>query len=145
MRNRPSLAIVLLGTAAALGACSGLVAGPEVAGTTPVPASRDSAYTRARRGLTAESFTMDVTDSVHGRLVGTRYPSSSAKLGTPGVCRVLLEMSVSGGADAAEVSTTTRWVAPDEMTDTAPETCDEVRQGVVDRINQTLVPPPPAQ
>ena len=74
-------------------------------------------------------------------MTGTRYPSSSAKLGTPGVCRVLLAMNVSGGADAAEVSTTTRWVAPDEMAGTAGEVCDEERQGVVDRINQTLVPP----
>ena len=61
MRHRPSLLIVLLGTVGLFG-CSGLVAGPEVASTTPVPASRDSAYTRARRGLTAESFTMDVVD-----------------------------------------------------------------------------------
>ena len=145
MRHHPSLLVALLGTAASLGGCSGLIAGPEVAATTPVPASRDSAYTRARRGLTAESFTMDVADSAHGRLIGTRYPSSGAKLGSPGVCRVVLSMNVSGTPDAAEVSTTTRWVAPDEMTDTAAEICDEERQGVVDRINQTLVPPPPAQ
>ena len=145
MRHRLSLLVALLASLASIAGCSGLVAGPEVAATTPVPASRDSAYTRARRGLTAESFTMDVTDSVHGHLVGTRYPSSSAKLGTPGVCRVLLRLNVSGDANAAEVSTTTRWVAPDEMTDTAGDVCDEERQGVLDRINQTLVPPPPAQ
>ncbi len=142
MRNRLSLLTTLLGSAASLGGCSGLVAGPEVLATTPVPASRDSAYTRARRGLTAEAFTMDVTDSVHGLLVGTRFASAGAKLGTPNVCRVLLRMSVSGGPDAAEVSTTTRWVAPDEMTGTAPEICDEERQGVLERINQTLTPPP---
>ena len=145
MRHRPSSLIVLLGTAGSLAGCSGLIAGPEVAGTTPVPASRDSAYTRARRGLTAESFTMDVVDSAHGRLVGTRYPSSGARLGTAGVCRVTLSMNVSGSPDAAEVNTTTRWVAPDEMSDTAAEVCDEEREGVVDRINQTLVPPPPVQ
>jgi hypothetical protein len=142
MRYRLSLLSCLLGAAGLLGACSGLVAGPEVAASTPVPASRDSAYTRARRGLTAESFTMDVVDSVHGHLTGTRYPSSGAKLGTPGVCRVVLAMNVSGSADAAEVTTATRWVAPDEMADSAPEICDEERQGVLERINQTLVPQP---
>ena len=77
MQARPALAlpfvVALLG-----GGCAGLVAGPEVAATTPVPASRDSAYVRARRGLTTESFTMDVVDSTHGRLTGTRYPSSNA-------------------------------------------------------------------
>ena len=140
MPYRPTLLIALLGTTGLAG-CSGLIAGPEVASTTPVPASRDSAYTRARRGLTAESFTMDVVDSVHGRLTGTRYPSSGARLGTPNVCRVVLAMNVSGGADAAEVSAMTRWVAPDEMADQAADVCDEERQGVVDRITQTLVPP----
>ena len=120
--------------------CSGLIAGPEVATVTPVPASKDSAYTRARRGLTAESFTMDVVDSAHGRLTGTRYPSSSAKLGTQAICRVVLAMNVSGGADAAEVSTMTRWVAPEKMADKAPEVCDQERQEVLDRLGQTLAP-----
>ena len=101
--------------------CTGLVTGPEVVAMTPVPASRDSAYVRARRGLTTESFTMDVVDSAHGRLTGTRYPSSNAVMGTGAKCRVVLAMDVSGATDGGEVSTTTRWVAPQPMADKAPQ------------------------
>ena len=142
MQARPALAlpfvVALLG-----GDCAGLVAGPEVAATTPVPASRGSAYVRARRGLTTESFTMDVVDSTHGRLTGTRYPSSSAQMGTAARCRVVLAMDVSGGADAGEVSTTTRWVAPEQMADKAPRVCEQERHDVVQRLTETLVPATP--
>ena len=142
MQARPALVlpfvVVLLG-----GGCAGLVAGPEVAATTPVPASRDSAYVRARRGLTAESFTMDVVDSTHGRLTGIRYPSSNAQMGTAARCRVVLAMDVSGGADAGEVSTTTRWVAPEQMADKAPQVCEQERHDVVQRLTETLVPATP--
>ncbi|MFL5514899.1 MAG: hypothetical protein ACJ8DJ_02005 [Gemmatimonadales bacterium] len=143
MQPRPALALPL---ALALlgGGCTGLVAGPEVAATTPVLASRDSAYVRARRGLTTESFTMDVVDSTRGRLTGTRYPGSNAQMGTGPRCRVVLAMDVSGGADAGEVSTTSRWVAPDQMADKAPQVCEQERQDVLQRLTETLVPPPPA-
>ena len=142
MQARPALALPL---AVALlgGGCSGLVAGPEVAATTPVPASRDSAYVRAKRGLTTESFTMDVVDSTHGRLTGTRYPSSNAQMGTAARCRVVLAMDVSGGADAGEVNTTTRWVAPEQMADKAPQVCEQERHDVVQRLTETLVPATP--
>jgi hypothetical protein len=143
VQARPALvlpfALALLG-----GGCTGLVAGPEVAATTPVPASRDSAYVRARRGLTAESFTMDVVDSSYGRLTGTRYPSSNAQMGTGPRCRVVLAMDVSGGADAGEVSTTSRWVAPKQMADKATQVCEQERRDVLQRLTETLVPPPPA-
>jgi hypothetical protein len=141
VQARPALAlpfvVALLG-----GGCAGLVAGPEVAATTPVPASRDSAYVRARRGLTTESFTMDVVDSTHGRLTGTRYPSSTAQMGTAARCRVVLAMDVSG-ADAGQVSTTTRWVAPEQMADKAPRVCEQERHDVVQRLTETLVPATP--
>jgi len=133
------LALALLG-----GGCTGLVAGPEVAATTPVLASRDSAYVRARRGLTTESFTMDVVDSTRGRLTGTRYPGSNAQMGTGPRCRVVLAMDVSGGADAGEVSSTSRWVAPKQMADKARQVCEQERRDVLQRLTETLVPPPPA-
>ena len=110
MQTRPVLVLPFALTLVSVG-CTSLVAGPEVAATTPVPASRDTAYVRARRGLTAESFTMDVVDSTHGRLTGTRYPSSNAQMGTGPRSRVVLAMDVGGGPDAGEVSTTSRWVA----------------------------------
>ena len=143
MQARPvfilPFALALMG-----GGCTGLVAGPEVAATTPVPASRDSAYVRARRGLTTESFTMDVVDSTHGRLTGTRYPSSNAQMGTGPRCRVVLAMDVGGGPEAGEVSTTSRWVAPEQMADKAPRVCEQERRDVLQRLTETLVPPPPA-
>ena len=142
-RRRSSLLLILAGTGTLLGGCTGLIAGPEVAASTPVPASRDSAYTRARRGLTAESFTMDVVDSVHGRLTGTRFPSQNAKLGAAASCRVLLAMEVQGSGEAAEVNTTTRWVAPKEMADAAGQVCEEERMEVLERLTLTLAPPAP--
>ena len=141
MPHRPALVLPLV-LALWGGGCTGLVAGPEVAASTPVPASRDSAYVRARRGLTAESFTMDVVDSTHGRLTGTRYPSSTAQMGTGARCRVVLAMDVAGGADAGEVSTTSRWVAPEQMADKAPQVCEQERRDVLQRLAETLVPPP---
>lgn len=143
MRNRSLLALALLTAGGSVSGCTGLVAGPEVAASTPVPASKDSTYVRARRGLTAESFTMDVVDSTHGHLTGTRYPSSSAQMGTGAKCRVVLAMDVTGGADAGEVSTTTQWVAPEAMSDKAPQVCEQERRDVMDRIAQTLVPTTP--
>jgi hypothetical protein len=143
MRRCPSIVVALLAAVPLLGGCTGLVAGPEVAASTPVPAPRDSAYTRARRGLTGESFTMDVVDSSHGHLTGTRYPSSSAQLGTSARCRVTVDLNVAGDASAATVSTTTRWVAPEQMADKAPDVCEQERRDVLDRVNLVLVPPPP--
>jgi hypothetical protein len=143
MRPRPFV-VALLAATPVFGGCTGLVAGPEVAASTPVPASRDSAYTRARRGLTGESFTMDVVDSSHGHLTGTRYPSSNAQLGTSARCRVTVDLNVAGDASASTVTTTTRWLAPEQMTDKAPQVCEQERKDVLDRVNLVLVPPPPA-
>lgn len=70
--------LALVAVQASLSGCTGLVAGSEVKATTPVPASRDSAYVRTRRALQAESFTMNVVDSSGGILTGTRYPSADA-------------------------------------------------------------------
>ena len=144
MQARSPLILVPLALGLALAGCTGLVAGPEVGANTVVPASRDSAYVRARRGLTAESFTMDVVDSAHGRLTGTRYPSSNAQMGTNAKCRVVLAMDVAGGADQGQVSSTTRWLAPEQMADKAPQVCEQERHDVLQRITETIVPPPPA-
>jgi hypothetical protein len=134
---------LLLALQASLTACTGLVAGPERTATTAVPASRDSAYVRTRRALQGESFTLDVVDSSGGHLTGMRYPSADAKLGTSAKCRVAIAMDVQGTGQAAEVSSTSRWVAPDAMLDKAPQVCEQERLDVLQRMNDVLVPPPP--
>ena len=145
MRRRAPIAIALAfaGFAPIAGGCTGLVAGPEVAATTPVPISRDSAYARTRRGLSAETFTMDVVDSSRGHLTGTRYPSASAQLVTAASCRVVLALDLTGDSQESTVSTTTRWVAPGAMSDKAPQVCEEERRQVLDRLSQNLTPPAP--
>ncbi len=124
-------------------ACTGLVAGPESSTQTPVPVSRDSAYTRAHRAVVAEAFTLDVVDSTGGRLIGTRFPSSSAHLGTAAACRMSLALAVGGNEQQAEVGATSRWLAPEGMSDKAPQVCERERNDVLQRITQTLTPPPP--
>ena len=141
MPTRFSLLMVLAAGPTYVG-CGRLVVGPEVSATTAVPASRDSAYVRARRGLSGESFTMDLVDAAGGRLTGTRYPSQSAQLGTGAICRVVLAMDVTGDGGQASVTTRTLWVAPAGMADKAPEVCEENRQEVMDRVDDVLAPPP---
>jgi hypothetical protein len=136
--QRTLLALVTSG----VGACTGLVAGPETSSVTPVPASRDSAYVRARRALTGESFTMDVVDSTGGHLSGTRWPSSSAKQGTSTACHVTVALDIKGDATRSEVTSVSRWVAPGGMADKAPQVCEEERTQVLERTAQVLVPPP---
>lgn len=131
------------GAFAAMTACSGLSAGPEATAKLPVPASRDSVYVRARRAVQAESFTMDVVDSNGGRLVGTRYPSANAKLGSGAACRVTLALGIQGNPQQADVSTTSRWVAPSKMLDKAPQICEQERADVLQRIAQTVAPAAP--
>jgi hypothetical protein len=130
----------LLATGA--GACTGRVAGPETSSVTPVPASRDSAYVRARRALQGESFTLDVIDSAGGRLAGTRWPSASAQQGTSSACHVMLALEIRGDATRSEVASTSRWLAPGGMSDKAPTVCEEERSQVLERANQVLVPTP---
>ncbi len=132
---------VFLGVQTILTGCTGLVAGPEVKASTPVPASRDSAYVRIGRALQAESFTMDVVDSSRGQLTGIRYPSADAKLGTSAKCRVAIALEVRGSEQRAEVGSTSRWIAPDAMTDRATEVCEEERTDVLERRAQVLLPP----
>jgi hypothetical protein len=126
----------------AAGACSGLVAGPESSSVTPVPASRDSAYVRARRALQGELFTLDVVDSTGGRLTGTRYPSSNAMPGSSAACRVRVALQIKGDPQRAEVATTSQWVASQRMSDKAPKVCEQERTGVLERTNAVIVPPP---
>src|SRR3954471_24737035 len=110
-----------------LAACTGLTAGPEVSAVTPVPASRDSAWVRAKRALTAESFTLDVQDSVGGRITAMRYPSATAKIGTQAACRVHLAMTVTGAAQGSELTSSSQWVAPVGMATGKPELCEQDR------------------
>ena len=134
-----SLFLVLF--ASGTGACTGLVAGPETSSVTPVLASRDSAYVRARRALTGESFTMDLVDSTGGHLMGTRWPSSSAKQGSQAACHVTLALQIQGDQTHSEVASVSRWVAPGGMADKAPEVCEEERSQVLERTAQVLAPP----
>jgi hypothetical protein len=136
----PAVALGLLVPGA--GGCTGLVAGPESSSVTPVPASRDSAYVRARRALQGESFTMDLVDSAGGRLTGTRWPSASAQQGTAPACHVMLALEIRGDASRSEVASTSRWVAPGGMSDKAPTVCEQERTEVLERTNQVLVPAP---
>ena len=133
--------LLLLGLASAV-ACSGLVAGPESSSVTPVPASRDSAYVRARRALQGESFTVDVADSTGGRLTATRYPSSNAVLGSSAKCRVSVAMRLTGNEQQAQVATTSRWIAPEMMSDKAPKVCELERSETLERMAAVLAPPP---
>jgi hypothetical protein len=135
------LALATAGPLAASG-CTGLAAGPEASAQTPVPVSRDSAWVRARRALTTEAFTVDVVDSTGGRLIGTRYASANAKLGTQPACRMTLALGIRGDAQQSELSSTSRWVASEKMADKAPEVCERERTQVLERIASTVAPPP---
>lgn len=143
LTNPAATMVAWVCTVWAAGACTGLMAGPDSSAQTPVPVSRDSAYTRARRAVTTESFTLDVVDSSGGRLIGTRFPSSSAKLGSAGACRIMLALTIKGDATQSEVGTTSRWLAPAAMSDKAPQVCEQERVQVLERIAQTVAPPPP--
>jgi hypothetical protein len=125
----------------ATGACTGLVAGPERSEVTPVPASRDSAYVRARRALQGESFTMEIVDSTAGRLVGTRWPRSSAPQGSQEACHVSVELQVQGDTEQAEVASKSRWISPGGMSDQAPKLCELERSQVLERTAAVLAPP----
>lgn len=140
--NRATTMVAWLCSVWAASACTGLMAGPDSSAQTPVPVSRDSAYTRARRAVTAELFTLDVVDSSGGRLIGTRFPSSSARLGSAGACRITLALAIKGDATQSEVGTTSRWLAPAAMSDKAPQVCEQERTEVLARIAQTVAPTP---
>jgi hypothetical protein len=137
----PSVSRLVPLVLAAVG-CSGLLAGPETSSVTPVPASRDSAFVRARRALQAESFTLDRVDSTGGQLSGTRWPGSNARLGTSTACHVTVALQIQGDAARSEVATTSRWVAPSSMSEKAPKVCEQERSQVLDRTKQVLVPEP---
>ena len=135
VRSLPCFALLLLA------GCTGLVAGPEVSAVTPVSASRDSAWVRAKRALTAEVFTLDVQDSVGGHLTAMRYPSATAKPGTPQACRVGLTLAIQGGQDQAQLASTSRWIAPEVTSDSNAKLCDQERQETLDRILVVIAPP----
>lgn len=132
----------LLPLAMLIAGCNGLQAGPETSSVTPVPASRDSAFIRARRALQGESFTLDLVDSTGGRLSGTRWPGSNAQLGTSTACHVNVALKIRGDANTSEVASTSRWIAPSSMSEKAPKVCEQERSQVLDRTNQVLVPSP---
>jgi hypothetical protein len=135
--------LIVIATAGSLaGGCTGLAAGPESSAQTPVPVSKDSAWARARRALSAEAFTLDVVDSTGGRLIGVRYPSANAMSGTQMACRMTLALGIDGDAERSELSSTSRWVAAEKMMDKAPEVCERERTQVLERIATTVAPPP---
>ncbi len=133
----------LLLTLLASAGCTGLVAGPEASAVTPVSTSRDSAYVRARRAAQAEAFTIDLADSAEGRIIGTRYPDPKARLATAESCRVLLALQIEGDGQGAQVATTSRWIAPNQMESRAPEVCEQARTDVLARMAQTIEPAGP--
>jgi hypothetical protein len=137
MQREAALLLVL----SAATACTGLVAGPETSAVAPLTASHDSAYVRARRAVQAEGFTVDVADSLRGRLVGTRYASSNAKIGTPAACRVRLALQIEENSTGASVATTSRWIAPEPMEQQAPTACEKERADVLTRVTETIEPP----
>jgi hypothetical protein len=141
MRNPVALGPVPCLLPLLLAACTGLSAGPEVSAVTPVPASRDSAWVRAKRALTAESFTLDVQDSVGGRITAMRYPSATAKVGTQAACPVHVAMAVNGAAERSELASSSQWVAPAAMAAGKPELCEQDRQETLDRILLVVAPP----
>ena len=123
-----------------LAACTGLVAGPEVSAVTPVPATRDSAWVRAKRALTAEVFTLDVQDSLGGRITAMRYPSATAKPGTAAACRVGLALAIQSSGDHADLSTTSRWLAPEITSEANPSVCEQERKETLERILLVVAP-----
>jgi hypothetical protein len=96
---------------------------------------------RAKRALAAEVFTLDVQDSVGGRLAATRYPSASAKLGTTAACRVHLALALDGDASRTQLAATSRWIAPERTTETNGSVCEGERQATLERIQQVISPP----
>ena len=125
-----------------LAACTGLAAGPRESAVTPVSASRDSAWVRAKRALTAEVFTLDVQDSLGGMLTAMRYPSATAKPGTAAACRVGLVLAIRGADDRAELTTTTRWIAPEVTASSNAAICEPERQETLERILLVVEPAP---
>ncbi|HEX3236280.1 MAG TPA: hypothetical protein VHR41_18970 [Gemmatimonadales bacterium] len=130
-----------LSAALALAGCTGLAAGPEVSTTSPAPVSRDSAYVRAKRAAQAEGFTLDVQDSLRGRLSGLRYPSANARVGTAAACRVQLALALQGGPDRTDIGWKSRWIAPTEMASTKSGVCETDRTETLARIEQVITPP----
>ena len=141
MRRRRPLAALPCFALVLLAACTGLAAGPEVSAVTPVAASKDSAWVRAKRALTAEVFTLDAQDSLGGRLTAMRYPSASAKPGTAAACRVGLALAIEGADDQAKLSTTSRWIAPALTSASNAGLCEQERQETLDRILLVVAPP----
>ena len=145
--SQSNLRVLLLGigsmwSLALTAGCTGLAAGPEASAQTPVPVSRDSAWARTRRALAFDAFSLDVVDSTHSHVAGTRYASANAKQGTAAACRMTLDLTIRGDAQQAELASTSRWVAPHPMQDQASEVCERERTDVLDRINTTVAPPP---
>jgi hypothetical protein len=54
---------------------------------------------------------------------------------------VTVNMTIRGDATRSEVRWSSRWVAPDGMSDKAPKVCEQERVEVLERTAQVLVPP----
>jgi hypothetical protein len=55
---------------------------------------------------------------------------------------VAVALEVRGSEQQAEVASTSRWIAPDAMTDQASQVCEEERTDVLQRMAEALVPAP---
>ena len=122
-----------------LAACTGLAAGPEVSAVTPVSASRDSAWVRTKRALTTEVFTLDVQDSLGGRLTAMRYPSATAKPGTPRRVGWASRCAIEGG----RISQPGEHEPLDRAgghVGTQRQVCEQERQETLDRILLVVAP-----
>lgn len=134
--------VLVLAALLPLGACTGLVANPAVQSSSTVPVTSDSAWARARRGFTAEVMTVQLADSNTGVLIGRRYPKTSAEPTALERCHVLVHLDLKPSGESTELRWDTQWVAPAAMASSHSKECEEERDGVVSRIQQTIAPTP---
>lgn len=125
-----------------LGACTGLVASTPVQASNTVPVTADSAWARARRGFTAEVLTVQLADSNKGVLIGRRYPRVAAEPTALERCHVLVHLDLVPSGEGTELKWESQWVAPAEMASGKSKECDDERDGVRSRIEQTISPTP---
>lgn len=85
-------------------------------------------------------FTLDVQDSVGGRLTGTRSPSATAKVGTAAACRVQLALAIRGTPENAELASASRWIAPQVMASAKADLCEQDLKETLERIRRVVAP-----
>ena len=139
LASRPARFLALV-TPVLLMACTGLVANAPVQTSATVAVPRDSAWNRARRGFTAEILTIESADSIGGILVGRRYPRTTAPAEALERCHVLVHLALAPATDGTSLAWQSQWVAPAGLAAKQPPVCNEERDRVVARIQQTIAP-----